>query len=235
MFFSKTEGEEDDDDENGQMEEVLPQSTVAFSQEVQKSRMRDAGSPPPNPLDLLRRERENPNIFQERETKRLQTEEEVQDDEEGKKNRVVLLFGQSGSVDSDLWCSSIIPILEQPMHNLAKGGTAKIIVKQSQLPDQMNHPVLVIESVFVLIFFTCTPTKADRIQQRPARIWTAGGDLCRPCRSEDDGANVSRGEVRLEAEPERLAGGVRKQEEGQDRGGSQGLSKAGEQQWDHQM
>ena len=58
------------------MEEVLPQSNVV--PEVQKTTIRrDTGSPPPNPLDLLRKERENPNIFQEREDKRLRAEEEV--------------------------------------------------------------------------------------------------------------------------------------------------------------
>ena len=60
------------------MEEVLPQST-SFHAEVLKCTTRnDAGSPPPNPLDLLKKERENPNIFQEREDRRLQAEDEVQ-------------------------------------------------------------------------------------------------------------------------------------------------------------
>ena len=79
--FSQTQGEEDNDDEDdGQMEEVLQQSSVVHA-EVQKTARRDTGSPPPNPLDLLRKERENPNIFQEREDKRLKAEEEVHSDQ----------------------------------------------------------------------------------------------------------------------------------------------------------
>ena len=76
-YFSETHDVEDD----GQMEEeMLPQSNVVHA-EVQKATIRrDTGSPPPNPLDLLRKERENPNIFQEREDKRLKAEEEVHSD-----------------------------------------------------------------------------------------------------------------------------------------------------------
>ena len=77
-YFSETHNDEDD----GQMEEeMLPQSNVVHA-EVQKATIRrDTGSPPPNPLDLLRKERENPNIFQEREDKRLKAEEEVRLDQ----------------------------------------------------------------------------------------------------------------------------------------------------------
>ena len=56
---------------------MLPQSTsFGTVTEVQKCTRTDAGSPPPNPLDLLRKESENPNIFAEREAKRLKEEEE---------------------------------------------------------------------------------------------------------------------------------------------------------------
>ena len=76
--FSQTQGEDDNDvEDDGQMEEVLVPQSTAVHAEMPKSTWRATGSPPPNPLDLLRKERENPNIFQEREDKRLKAEEEV--------------------------------------------------------------------------------------------------------------------------------------------------------------
>ena len=69
--------------------------------------------------------------------------------------------------------------------------------------------------------------KAERVEQQRAsgrgRRASVG-----PGKGQDDGADVPRGEVRLEAEPERLAGGVRQPQEGAHRGGSQGLAEAGE-------
>ena len=67
--------------------------------------------------------------------------------------------------------------------------------------------------------------KAERIEQRAS---SRGRTAVGLGKSQDDGADVPRGEVRLEAEPERLAGGVRQPQEGAHRGGSQGLSEAGE-------
>ena len=68
----------------GDAQHALPQQTpevarftAISSAEVPK--IRDSGSPPPNPLDLLRKERENPNIFLEREAQRLQMEEVTQE------------------------------------------------------------------------------------------------------------------------------------------------------------
>ena len=67
--------------------------------------------------------------------------------------------------------------------------------------------------------------KAERIEQRASSRGRAAVGLGK---SQDDGADVPRGEVRLEAEPERLAGGVRQPQEGAHRGGSQDLAEAGE-------
>ena len=69
------------------MEEALPQSTGIPTEALQTCTRRDSGSPPPNPLDLLRKEGENPNIFHEREAKRQQAEDEVHNDEELTKNK----------------------------------------------------------------------------------------------------------------------------------------------------
>ena len=67
--------------------------------------------------------------------------------------------------------------------------------------------------------------KAERVEQRASSRGRAA--VCFS-KGQDDGADVPRGEVRLEAEPERLAGGVRQPQEGAHRGGSQGLAEAGE-------
>ena len=72
------------------MEEVLPQSTDTRTEVLQTCTRRDSGSPPPNPLDLLRKESENPNIFHEREAKRQQVEDEVHDDEELTKIKLLI-------------------------------------------------------------------------------------------------------------------------------------------------
>ena len=68
--------------------------------------------------------------------------------------------------------------------------------------------------------------KAERVEQQ--RASGRGRAAVGLGKGQDDGADVPRGEVRLEAESERLAGGVRQPQEGAHRGGPQGLAEAGE-------